>query len=71
MDHQQLIIMANKFQSVFDASTLNERGGQLEFANANVRLRRFDSVFRWSPPWLRRRSKALPICSVSQRSLGH
>jgi hypothetical protein len=31
MDRQQLTIMANKFQSVFDASMLNERGNQLEF----------------------------------------
>jgi len=31
MDRQQLTIMANKFQSVFDASLLNERGNQLEF----------------------------------------
>src|SRR5712664_1809459 len=31
MDRQQLTMMANKFQSVFDASLLNERGHQLEF----------------------------------------
>jgi Transposase DDE domain len=31
MDRQQLTMMANKFQSVFDASLLNERGNQLEF----------------------------------------
>ena len=31
MDRQQLTMMANKFQSVFDASLLNERGSQLEF----------------------------------------
>lgn len=32
MDPQHLTIMANKFQSVLDANTLNERGHQLEFA---------------------------------------
>jgi hypothetical protein len=31
MDRQQLTIMANKFQSVFDASTLDDRGDQREF----------------------------------------
>jgi hypothetical protein len=31
MDRQQLTMMANKFQSVFDASLLNERGSQREF----------------------------------------
>ena len=31
MDRQQLTMMANKFQSVFNASLLNERGNQLEF----------------------------------------
>lgn len=31
MDPQHLTIMANKFQSVLDANTLNERGHQLEF----------------------------------------
>ena len=31
MDHKQLTIMANKFQSVLDASTLDARGDQLEF----------------------------------------
>jgi hypothetical protein len=31
MDRQQVTMMANKFQSVFDASLLNERGNQLEF----------------------------------------
>lgn len=31
MDRQQLTIMANKFQSVFDASTLDARGNHLEF----------------------------------------
>jgi len=32
MDPQHLTIMANKFQSVLDASVLNERGLQLEFS---------------------------------------
>ena len=32
MDHQQSTMMANKFQSVLDASVLNERGRQLAFA---------------------------------------
>ena len=41
MDHQQLIIMANKFQSVFDASTLNERGGQLEFCQRQRQITPF------------------------------
>ena len=31
MDRRQLTIMANKFQSVFDPSTLNDQGDQLEF----------------------------------------
>jgi hypothetical protein len=31
MDRRQLTIMANKFQSVFDPSTLNHQGDQLEF----------------------------------------
>ncbi len=31
MDQQQLIIMANKFQSVFDADVLNDRGRELAF----------------------------------------
>jgi hypothetical protein len=31
MDRQQLTIMANKFQSVFDASRLDARGNDLEF----------------------------------------
>src|SRR5712692_3696312 len=31
MDHTHLTIMANKFQSVLDASTLDVRGDQLEF----------------------------------------
>ena len=31
MDRKQLTIMANKLQSVFDASTLDDRGDQLEF----------------------------------------
>ena len=31
MDRPQPTMMANKFQSVFDASLLNERGNQLEF----------------------------------------
>lgn len=31
MDRQQLTIMANKFQSVFDAPTLDARGNQLDF----------------------------------------
>ncbi len=31
MDHQQLIIMANKFPAVFDASTRHERGSPLGF----------------------------------------
>ena len=32
MDPQQLAAMANKFQSVLDASVLNDRGKQLGFA---------------------------------------
>lgn len=32
MDRQQSTMMANKFQSVLDASVLNERGKQLDFA---------------------------------------
>src|SRR5919106_1802786 len=32
MDPQHLTIMANKFQSVLDASVLNDRGLQLEFS---------------------------------------
>ena len=31
MDRTQLTIMANKFQSVFDASTLDDRGNELKF----------------------------------------
>ena len=31
MDRPQLTIMANKFQSVFDASRLDARGNALEF----------------------------------------
>src|SRR6266496_1442302 len=31
MDRRQLTIMAHKFQSVFDPSTLNDQGDQLEF----------------------------------------
>jgi hypothetical protein len=32
MDSQHLSIMANKFQSVLDASVLNDRGKQLDFS---------------------------------------
>lgn len=43
MDRKQLTIMANKFQSVFDASTLDNRGDQLEFC----RRQRLITPFRF------------------------
>lgn len=43
MDRKQLTIMANKFQSVFDASTLDDRGDQLEFC----RRQRLITPFRF------------------------
>ena len=41
MDRQQLTMMANKFQSVFDASRLNERGNQLEFCRRQRQMTPF------------------------------
>jgi len=41
MDRQQLTMMANKFQSVFDASLLNERGSQLEFCRRQRQITPF------------------------------
>lgn len=41
MDRQQLTMMANKFQSVFDASLLNERGNQLEFCRRQRQITPF------------------------------
>ncbi len=41
MDRQQLTMMANKFQSVFDASRLNERGNQLEFCRRQRQITPF------------------------------
>src|SRR5882724_13065863 len=43
MDRKQLTIMVNKFQSVFDASTLDDRGDQLEFC----RRQRLITPFRF------------------------
>jgi hypothetical protein len=41
MDRQQLTMMANKFQSVFDASLLNARGSQLEFCRRQRQITPF------------------------------
>jgi hypothetical protein len=41
MDPQQLTIMANKFQSVLDASRLNERGYQLKFCERQRQITPF------------------------------
>jgi hypothetical protein len=41
MDRQQLTMMANKFQSVFDASVLNARGSQLEFCRRQRQITPF------------------------------
>ena len=41
MDRQQLTMMANKFQSVFDASMLNARGSQLEFCRRQRQITPF------------------------------
>ena len=41
MDRRQLTIMANKFQAVFDADVLNDRGSQLAFAKRQRQLTPF------------------------------
>jgi hypothetical protein len=41
MDPQQLTIMAHKFQAVFDADVLNDRGSHLEFAKRQRQLTPF------------------------------
>jgi len=44
MDPQQLTIMANKFQSVLDATVLNDRGQALAFSERHLPISRPASV---------------------------